>query len=393
MRSTIRSIMPLLLSLAIIAPAAAATLDEVITKHIQARGGRDNWDKISSIRMTGDYTAFSKVAAFTLTRARANNYVLDTKTNGKVVITGYDGATTWWNNHWFKEGAQRMTGIDSEVAKADAHFVNPLFNYKELGMTAEYLGEIEYEGVLALGIKLTRPNGAEEAWYLDPSSYLEYARTSPGSDFGRPLPQRTFYDDFREIEGVMIPFLVETQWYTRDRVMHVDNVEINAEVDLAMFSMPAPEGMAELLNMVGNWKVAVEQRSRPGGPLSESELELEIGSVMDGRLIQTHYSTDDGQEAQWSLSYDTYRKTYRLAAFESASGYMDIHQGTFGEDGKLTLSNLETETPYHVADLTVYSRFNVLEIAPDSFKIEREASLDGGENWWVAATEVYTRKP
>jgi hypothetical protein len=35
----------------------------------------------------------------------------------------------------------------------------------------------------------------------------------------------------------------------------------------------------------------------------------------------------------------------------------------------------------------------VLEIAPDSFKIEREASLDGGENWWVAATEVYTRKP
>jgi hypothetical protein len=352
MRSTIRSIMPLLLSLAIIAPAAAATLDEVITKHIQARGGRDNWDKISSIRMTGDYTAFSKVAAFTLTRARANSYV-----------------------------------------KADAHFVNPLFNYKELGMTAEYLGEIEYEGVLALGIKLTRPDGAEEAWYLDPSSYLEYARTSPGSDFGRPLPQRTFYDDFREIEGVMIPFLVETQWYTRDRVMHVDNVEINAEVDLAMFSMPAPEGMAELLNMVGNWKVAVEQRSRPGGPLSESELELEIGSVMDGRLIQTHYSTDDGQEAQWSLSYDTYRKTYRLAAFESASGYMDIHQGTFGEDGKLTLSNLETETPYHVADLTVYSRFNVLEIAPDSFKIEREASLDGGENWWVAATEVYTRKP
>ena len=393
MRSTIRSITPLLLSLAVIAPAAAATLDEVIAKHIEARGGQDNWGKIQSVRITGDYTAFSKVAAFTLTRARDNSYLLDTKMNGRVVIIGYDGATTWWNNHWFKEGAQRMTGIDSDVAKADAHFVNPLFNYEELGMTAEYLGETEYEGIPALGIKLTRPDGAEETWYLDPSSYLEFARTSPGSDFGQPRPQRTFYDDFREIEGVMIPYLIEAQWYTRDRVMHVSKVEINADVDPAMFSMPSPEGMAELLNMVGDWKVAVAQRNQPGGPLNESELELEIGSIMDGRLIQSHYSTDDGQEVQWSLSFDTFRKTYRLTEFTSGSGYMDIQQGTFGDDGKLTLSNVETETPYLIADLTVHARFKVLEITPDSFKIEREASIDGGENWWVAVTEVYTRKP
>ncbi|TDI50723.1 MAG: DUF1579 domain-containing protein [Acidobacteria bacterium] len=393
MRSANRLFTLLLLSLAVIAPAAAATLDEVIAKHIEARGGRDNWDKIRSIRMTGDFTAFSRVAPFTLTRARDNSYLLDTKLNGRVVIIGHDGATTWWNNHWFKEGAERMTGIDSEVARADAYFVNPLFNYRELGMTAEYLGETEYEGMPALGIKLTRPDGAEETWYLDPSSYLEYARTSPGSDFGRPLPQRTFYDDFREIEGVMIPFLVETQWYTRNRVMHVNNVEVNIEVDPAMFSMPSPEGMAELLNMVGNWKVAVAQRDRPGGPLKESELEIDIASIMDGQLIQTNYAMDDGYRVQWSLSYDASRKIYRLTRFHSGAGYMDIRQGTFDDDGKLTLSNLETETPYQGVELTMYGRFNVLEIAADSFKIEREASIDGGKNWWVAATEVYTRRP
>jgi len=392
MRST-RSITPLLLSLALAAPSGAATLQEVIAKHIEARGGQENWSKVSSIRVTGDYTAFSKVAPFTLTRARDDSYLLDTEMNGRTVIIGYDGATTWWNNHWFKEGAQRMTGIDAEVAKGDAHFVNPLWNYEALGMTAEYLGETEYEGMPALGIKLTRPGGAEETWYLDPSSYLEYARTAPGSDFGRPLPQRTFYDDFREIDGVKIPYLVETQWYTRNRVMHVDAVEINAEIDPVMFSMPAPEGMADLLNMVGNWKVALAQRNRPGGPLSESELEIEIGAGMDGRLLESHYSTDDEQEIQWSLSYDTFRKNYRLTEFTSGSGYMDIQLGAFGEDGKLTLSNVDTGTPYLVADLTVYSKFNVLEITPDSFKIEREASIDGGETWWVAATEEYIRQP
>ena len=393
MRSTIRSITPLLLSLAIVVPGSAATLEEVIEKHIDARGGQGNWSKISSLRIRGDYTAFSKVEPFTLTRARDNRYLLDTVMNGRVVVIGYDGATTWWDNHWFKEGAQRMTGIDAEVAKGDAHFVNPLWNYQDLGMTAEYLGETEYEGMPALGIKLTRPDGAEETWYLDPDSYLEYARTAPGSDFGRPLPQRTFFDDFREIDGVKIPYLVETQWYTRNRVMHVAEVEFNAKVEPAMFSMPAPEGMADLLNMVGNWKVAVAQRSRPDGPLTESELEIEIGSGMDGRLIETHYTTSDEQEIQWALSFDTFRKAYRLTEFSSGSGYMDVLQGTFGEDDKLTLSNVETETSYKVGDLTVHSRFNVLEIMPDGFKIEREASIDGGENWWVAVTEVYARQP
>jgi hypothetical protein len=151
--------------------------------------------------------------------------------------------------------------------------------------------------------------------------------------------------------------------------------------------------MADLLNMVGTWQVALAQRSRPDGPLTESELEIEIASGMDGRLLESHYSTEDEQEIQWSLSFDTFRETYRLTEFTSGSGYMDIQHGTFDDAGKLTLSNVETDTSFKIADLTVHARFNVLEITPDSFKIEREASIDGGENWWVAATEVYTRKP
>jgi hypothetical protein len=176
--------------------------------------------------------------------------------------------------------------------------------------------------------------------------------------------------------------------------MHVNQVEVNAEVAPGMFSMPAPEGMADLLNMVGNWKVQVAQRGQPGGPLTESELEIELTSGMDGKLIESHYSTQDEQEIQWSLSFDTFRKVYRLTEFSSGSGYMDILHGVFDEDSaKLTLSNIETDTSFKVADLTVHSRFSVLEITPDSFKIEREASIDGGENWWVAVTEVYARQP
>ena len=47
-----------------VAPAAAMTVDEVIAKNIEARGGADNWSKVESIAMSGEFTAFSKVAPF-----------------------------------------------------------------------------------------------------------------------------------------------------------------------------------------------------------------------------------------------------------------------------------------------------------------------------------------
>ena len=50
-----------LLCVAVMSPLGAASLDEVIAKHIDARGGRANWEKIVTLRFSGDYTAFSRV--------------------------------------------------------------------------------------------------------------------------------------------------------------------------------------------------------------------------------------------------------------------------------------------------------------------------------------------
>ena len=114
---------------------------------------------------------------------------------------------------------------------------------------------------------------------------------------------------------------------------------------------------------------------------------------MFSKLLSASYATPDGEEVRWTLSFDTFRKVYRLTEFSSSAGYMDIEEGTFDDAGKLTLSNVATELPYLVADLTVFSRFSVSELSADGFKIEREASIDGGESWFVAVEEVYTRKP
>ena len=41
---------------------AAPTLDEIIAGHIEAKGGREAWEAIASLKITGEFTAFSKIA-------------------------------------------------------------------------------------------------------------------------------------------------------------------------------------------------------------------------------------------------------------------------------------------------------------------------------------------
>ena len=195
------------LGLAITA-SAAMELDEVIAKHIDARGGKDAWDAVQSMKLTGSYTAFSQVSDFTLLRKRDHRYLLDSLHNGKTVIVGYDDETLWWDNHWVQPGARPVAAeADVQALVRDIDFASPLFDYAERGFELELLGETEFDGMPAIGIKLTRPDESVETWYLDPETFLEFARESPGSDFGTPMPATTYFDDFREVGGIKVPHL------------------------------------------------------------------------------------------------------------------------------------------------------------------------------------------
>ncbi len=262
-------------------PLSAATVDEVIAKHVAARGG-DAWGAIESLKLEGDFTAFSQVAPFTMLRKRAHKVHVDCQMNGNPVEIGFDGEDAWQINGMFNVAwPQKIGGLDHQVLMLDVDLATPFFDYKKRGYTAELLENADIDGQEVLQVKLTRPDEFAETWYLDPGTYLEVARDSPGSDFGRPAPQRTVFDDFREVGGVQIPHYHETQWYTRTRVYEIASVETNVEVDDAIFAMPPPPGMDKLLVMAGEWHVKVEQRPQPGVPWSTSEQTRTVESDLD----------------------------------------------------------------------------------------------------------------
>jgi hypothetical protein len=373
-------------------PAQAMTVEEVIAKHVEAHGG-SGWDAIRTMKITGSYTAFSKITPFTLHRKRDNQYHMDTVMNGNKYVAGYDGTTGWWDNHFMQEGATPVSGPDYAALIREVDFCTPFFDYKEKGYQVELIGETEYEGYQAIGIKLTRPDESEEHWYLDPETYLALARTSPGSDFGRPMTQRTFFDDYRDVSGVKVPYLTETQWYTRDRVMNIENIEINVEIDDGLFRMPLPLGMEPLRYVTGSWHVKAEQRGQPTGDFNESEYTSVIESRMGGALLEEHYEDPNGTEILRTLSYDRFSEVYRMTQMTSRTTHLDVRVGTLAEDGRLTLSNMETGTKQIIPNgPTVQARTSIFDITENGFETETEVSVDAGENWWVAVKASYTRK-
>ena len=371
----------------ITAPAAAETVDEVIAKHIQARGG-DRWAGVQTMKITGAYTAFSETSDVTMTRMRGHRFLMVYTGFGSEQRTGFDGRTAWSSGG---RGTGSIEGLDKSILMRSVDFATPLFDYAQRGFTAKLLGEIEFEGSPTIGIELTRDDDTSETWYLDPKTYLEVGLISPGNDYLGPVDRMTYFEDFREVDGLKMPFYVESQWFTRSRVLEVADVELNVDVDAASFRMPPLPGIGKLASMVGTWDVTLAQRQSPEDEWRESQRTSTIEDNVGGAVLDETWNSGRAVVRR-SYSHDPYTEKFRVTQIDSRSRHMDVQEGAFTEDGKLIISNVETGTASQRRGETVHSRLTFFEITEDGFKIEYENSTDGGETWTNNAKATYVRK-
>ena len=370
----------------------ALTVDEVVEKHIAARGGHAAWQGVGDLRMTGSFTGFSQVNPFTLHRTQDGHYHLDHVLGDKVVVIGWDGETAWWENNWMEPGARRISGPDLAVAMRDVEFpLTPFFDLDTAGHQVALAGESTIDGMKVVGVDLTRKDGSNETWYFDPDTFLEVARDSPGSDFGRPMTQRTIFDGFDQVgdAGAVMPHYVESQWYTRHRVMDIERVETGVAVDRNLFAMPAPLGMEPLLALVGSWSVKAETRPQPGAEWSTSERASTITAELARGMVRERLQ---GQEAVWerSFTYDRFRKDYVVTVINDQTPYLDIMRGALA-DGVITVSNQATGTTRDLVGRVIHGRLTIKEVGDDGFVIEHASSIDAGESWFQDARLTYSR--
>jgi len=370
----------------------AAKVDDIINKHIDAHGGVDNWNKIKTMEITGTFTGFSIPSGFKIVRQRPNLYRNDYGLSKFDVTEVYKGETGWTIDPWFDIDFPRyLNAVEENVMQQKAEFCTPFFNYKNAGHKVEFIGEEELEGLKVLKLKLTRKSGNVETWYLDAETYLEIKQESVWADFGFPQMQETFFDDFRTVEGVVLPFFIDRSYGIRNRVFELENVKINPIIDRAVFEMPLSAAMHKLKIMAGEWSVLVETRSRMGWRRVDSTSSV-INFLNGCNLLQANIEYDNyfHNNNFISWSYNSNKQAYLMSVFNGFSSNCMLFLGNFTSDS-LIFDNVNVNIGSEELETKMFRKFILSGFSENSFLMERASSSDKGKTWMVHDKFYFTR--
>src|SRR5262245_66530310 len=118
-----------------LAQNAAPTVDEVVAKHLAARGGVERLKAIQTVRMTGLMDVVPGLTApFVLEMKRQSKMRLDMTVQGVTGSQAFDGSSGWVLMPFTGMSKPDVMTADAvQEAKAQADFDGPLVDYKAKG--------------------------------------------------------------------------------------------------------------------------------------------------------------------------------------------------------------------------------------------------------------------
>jgi hypothetical protein len=221
--------------------ATAQTVDEVIAKNIQARGGVDKLKSVHSLRTTEKFSQGSFRAEFRQENKRADKVREEFIIQGLAQEQAYDGKTGWQISPFGgRKDPELLSQDDLKSLVVDADIDGPLVDYKEKGHKAELVGHDAVEGTDCFKVKLSMKNGDVRYYYLDADSFLELKLEIQTTIRGALQESELYYGDYEQVNGIYYPFAVEqAQKGSASRSQYsVQKIEQNVPLEDAHFSMP-----------------------------------------------------------------------------------------------------------------------------------------------------------
>ena len=241
---TMRKLTFYLCSLILALPAAAQTVDGILAKYFATRGGVDKIKAVQSERITGTISfGPGEEGPFVVERARPLKMHMELSLNGLSLIRVYDGKSAGWVYNPFlpNPSVQPMPEADLRNISDEADYDGPFLDYKSKGNHIELAGKDEVEEKPAYKLKLTNRNGEVSYFFFDASTYLLVKCQGSRQMEGKDIPWVTFFRDFREINGLKYPFVIEyaEPGTENSHKITADKIELNVPIDESRFGKPA----------------------------------------------------------------------------------------------------------------------------------------------------------
>ncbi len=223
--------------------AFGQTADGIMAKYIAARGGLAKIKALQSERISGTISfGPGEDGTFVVERERPMKLHTELSLNGQTLVRTFDGKSSGWVYNPFAgiPAVEPMSESDISNIGEEADFEGPFIDYKKKGNQVEYVGKAEVEGKPVNKLKLTNKKGEVRHFYFDAVSGLLLESVVNTKEGDKDVLIETFFRDYRDVNGLKYPFLVESNSAnpTQPRKIAATNIEVNIRIDEARFGKP-----------------------------------------------------------------------------------------------------------------------------------------------------------
>ncbi len=262
------------------AASSRLSATEIVNRNVAARGGLQAWRAVQSLTWQGKMGAGGNQRAalpdvtpgkkslklpvdprpkeevqlpFTMEMQRPHKTRVELQFKGQTAVQVYDGTKGWKLRPFLNRmDVEPFTEDEAKVASLQQELDGPLVDYVAKGTRVELDGLEKVENREAYKLKLTLKSGQVMHLWIDAQTFLDAKiEGQPRRLDGKDHPVEVYYRDFRQVNGLQIPFVLETQVLPVANLnskvrplpippekIVIEKVVVNPKLDASLFTKP-----------------------------------------------------------------------------------------------------------------------------------------------------------
>jgi outer membrane lipoprotein-sorting protein len=247
------------------APAPARlSAAEIVDRNVAARGGLQAWRSVQALSMTGKMDAGGNTRPtlavpgakappeaarrpkaqvqlpFVMELKRPRKARVEVKFQGQTAIQVYDGTGGWKLRPFLnRHEVEPFTAEEMKEAAMQSDLDGPLVDYAAKGTKVELEGTEKVADRDTYRLKLTLKNGNVQHLWVDAQTFLEAKIEGvPRRLDGKYHPVETYFRDFRSVDGLKVPYVLETavQGVPQREKIEIEKVAVNPQLNDSLFA-------------------------------------------------------------------------------------------------------------------------------------------------------------
>ena len=254
------------------------TADQIIARNVKARGGLKRWREVHTMAMSGKLDA-GKVRSsnsekagldHSMLRAEVRRALLERKKGeteaganvqlpfvmemqrprktrleitfqNQTAVQVFDGVNGWKLRPFLGHNdAEPFTKDETKATYQQQDLDGPLIDYSAKGTKAKLEGTELVDDRNAYKLKLTLKDGAVRYVWVDAKTFLDVKIDGSRRLDGKPHQVLTYFRNYKSVDGLMFPFLLETrvEGVKDPEKIVIEKIVVNPKLAASRFGKP-----------------------------------------------------------------------------------------------------------------------------------------------------------